>query len=161
MLMLMYLKSSSFKEGGQIPKKYSCQGENVSPPLSWGDMPEGTESLMLLVFDKDIPASFLPLMTIDHWVVYNIPPEVTEFKEGLPEGEKLENGASQGINRKGDFSYTGPCPPFGTHEYHFELYALNKKLEIEPKKAIKDKLLDLAKENVIQKVELKANYRHQ
>jgi Raf kinase inhibitor-like YbhB/YbcL family protein len=157
----MYLKSNSFEKGRQIPKKYSCQVENISPPLNWGNIPEGTKSLMLFVFDKDVPTSFLHLTTIDHWVVYNIPPKITELQEGVPKGDRLENGAFQGKNTKNDLSYTGSCPPFGGHEYHFELYALSKNLEIKSEEATRNNLIKLAKGNVIETTELKVKYRHQ
>jgi Raf kinase inhibitor-like YbhB/YbcL family protein len=157
----VYLKFEYLNKDGSIPRKYSCQGENISPPLTWGETPEGTDSLMLLLYDRDVPFPFLHLYTIDHWIVYNIPGNVTELREGLPEGVQVGNGTLQGRNSRGKKGYSGPCPPFGEHTYHFELFALNKRLDIEPDKATRSKLLDMVEGSVIQRTGLKAKYRHQ
>lgn len=116
------LKSTAFENGGEIPVRYTCQGEDISPPLSWSGVPEGTRSLALIIEDPDAPDPAAPERTWVHWVLYNLPPTVP----GLPENvATLPEGALEGINdweRKG---YGGPCPPVGRHRYFHILYALD------------------------------------
>lgn len=117
----MKLSSPVFKEGEEIPKKYSCEGVDVSPPLSIEDVPDGTLSLVLLMEDPDAP-SVKPFV---HWVVFNIPPDTKEFKEGEAPYKSVE-----GMNTTNALGYMGPCPPSGTHRYEFKLYAVNKMLNL-------------------------------
>jgi Raf kinase inhibitor-like YbhB/YbcL family protein len=120
------ITSSAFKDGGEIPARYTYQGEDISPPLAWSGLPQDVQSLVLIVDDPDVPDPAAPERTWVHWVLYNIPPSVT----GLPEGVKeLPKGVTEGVNdwkRKG---YGGPHPPIGRHRYFFKLYALNTKLQ--------------------------------
>jgi Raf kinase inhibitor-like YbhB/YbcL family protein len=121
------LKSSAFESNGPIPTKYTCEGEDVSPALTWSGVPSGTKSLALIVDDPDAPDPAAPKMTWVHWVLYDVPPSA----QGLPEAagvNSLPRGTREGLNdwkRKG---YGGPCPPIGRHRYFFKLYALDTDL---------------------------------
>lgn len=122
--MSFAITSTAFKKHGEIPKRYTCDGEDRSPPLSWGDVPEETESFVLIVDDPDAPDPAAPRMTWVHWVLYNIPP----VAEGLPEGvasAALPQGTKEGLNDWQRTGYGGPCPPIGRHRYFFKLYALD------------------------------------
>lgn len=120
--MTMELSSSAFQEGGSIPTKYTCDGENVSPPLSWSGAPEGTESLALILEDHDAPSG-----TFVHWVLFNIPPD----RNSLTEGDS--GGGTSGQTGFREQTYGGPCPPGGSeHRYFFKLYALENTLSVEP-----------------------------
>lgn len=120
----MKIESPAFSSNGDIPKRYTCDGSDTSPPLSWSDIPAGAKSLALIVDDPDAPDPQAPRMTWVHWVLYNLPPEAG----GLPEGiapETLPAGARQGINDWKRAGYGGPCPPIGEHRYFHKLYALD------------------------------------
>jgi Raf kinase inhibitor-like YbhB/YbcL family protein len=120
--MTIKFTSSAFSEGETIPKKFTCDGDNVSPPLSWSDLPEGTMSLALIMDDQDAPAG-----TWVHWVLYNIPAD----QNGLIEG--VRGAGIEGKNTSGKQSYGGPCPPRGpAHRYFFKIYALDTILDLEP-----------------------------
>lgn len=119
----MKITSTVFSEGEQIPDKYTCEGQDVSPPLSWEEIPEDTKSLALIADDPDAPGT-----TWVHWVVYDIPPTGGGFPESMPSSEKLKNGGVQGITDFKRLGYGGPCPPSGTHRYYFKLYALDSVL---------------------------------
>jgi Raf kinase inhibitor-like YbhB/YbcL family protein len=123
----MKLSSKAFNDSEMIPVKYTCQGPNVSPPLTLSDIPEKTKSLALILVDPDAPSG-----KFVHWVVYNIPPEITELEENLEKKGRLANGILQGINDFGQLGYGGPCPEKGTHRYYFKLYALDTVLDLEP-----------------------------
>jgi len=125
--MELKIKSSAFNEGDMIPKKYTCDGANVSPPLAWDVVPMNTKSLALISDDPDAPVG-----TWVHWVIYNIPPTIKELPENIPPHNTIENGAQQGTNDFRLIGYGGPCPPRGTHRYYFKLYALDKALDSEP-----------------------------
>ncbi len=125
--MTLTLTSGAFAQGGQIPLRYTCDGEDISPPLSWSGIPEQTQSLALIVDDPDAPDPKAPQMTWVHWVLYNVPPGVT----GIPEGagtEALGSGVESGLNDWKRSGYGGPCPPVGRHRYFFKLYALDTRL---------------------------------
>jgi Raf kinase inhibitor-like YbhB/YbcL family protein len=118
----MTLTSSAFSHFGKIPRKYTCDGEDISPPLSWSNIPQGAKSLVLIVDDPDAPDPRAPKMTWVHWVLYNLPPDV----QGLPEGvTQLPAGTQEGLNDWKRTGYGGPCPPVGEHRYFFKLYALD------------------------------------
>ena len=124
----MQLTSTAFAEGQPIPSKYTCDGENVSPPLSWNGVPEGTKSLTLIVDDPDAPAGIWV-----HWVLYDLPANSTELPEGLPKSQYIPGGAKQGLNDFKHLGYGGPCPPAGkAHRYYLKLYALDRVLELKP-----------------------------
>ncbi len=126
--MTLTLKSSAFENGDEIPARYTCEGEDVSPPLAWTGVPETTRSLVLIIDDPDAPDPKAPRMIWVHWVLYNIPPDVS----GLPEGfvpEKLSPDIMEGLNDWNRTGYGGPCPPIGRHRYFHKLYALDTVLE--------------------------------
>jgi len=123
--MAFSISSTAFPNGGEIPARYTCEGEDVSPPLSWSNVPAGTASLVLVVDDPDAPDPKAPRMTWVHWVLYNLPPD----SEGLPEAAKiLPKGARDGLNDWQRSGYGGPCPPIGRHRYFHKLYALSAAL---------------------------------
>ena len=120
------LSSQAFADGEEIPTKYTCDGEDVSPPLSWEEPPQGTQSLVLIMDDPDAPHG-----VFNHWVIYNLPPDTLKLSEAVPTKEKLPSGAFQGKNGFGRIGYAGPCPPPDSpHRYEFVLYALDKALEL-------------------------------
>ncbi len=122
------LTSSAFTEGGAIPVQHTCDGEDLSPPLQWRDVPQGTRSLALIGDDPDAPGR-----TFVHWVIYNIPPTAEGLPEGVPAVEALSDGARQGRNDFQRIGYGGPCPPAGKpHRYVFKLYALDAELPLPP-----------------------------
>jgi len=118
------ITSPAFRDGADIPKVHTCEGRDVSPPLSWSGIPAGAKSLALVVDDPDAPDPAAPKTTWVHWVLYDIPATVTGLSEGA-RGATLPPGTREGLNdwrRKG---YGGPCPPVGRHRYFFKLYALD------------------------------------
>jgi hypothetical protein len=126
--MSFALKSTAFVNDGEIPRKYTCDGADLSPALSWSDIPVGTHSIALIADDPDAPAG-----TWTHWVIWNIPAKATGLPEGVPKIEVLDNGALQGRNDFKRIGYGGPCPPPGkAHRYFFKLYALDAMLDIKP-----------------------------
>lgn len=122
----MELTSSAFVPQGDIPSRYTCDGQDQSPPLAWSGVPAGTKSLALVVDDPDAPDPAAPKMTWVHWVVYNIPPAATGFEAGAP----LPAGARQCLNDGKREGYGGPCPPIGRHRYVHKLYALDTVLPV-------------------------------
>jgi Raf kinase inhibitor-like YbhB/YbcL family protein len=126
--MSITLTSTAFREGETIPKKYTADGENVSPPLQWGDPPAGTQSFALIADDPDAPRG-----TWVHWVLFDLPPGERGLEEGVPAVESLPNGAKHGKNDFGKLGYGGPSPPPGKpHRYFFKGYALDKPLALSP-----------------------------
>lgn len=133
------LKSTAFEDGGMIPKTFTCDGSDRSPPLEWSGVPESTRSLVLICDDPDAPIG-----TWSHWVVFNVAPQVRALKEGVPPGETIAATAAdepkagddnsprarQGTNDFSKLGYGGPCPPSGTHRYFFRLYALDIQLDL-------------------------------
>lgn len=122
--MEMEILSPAFQYGGMIPAKYTADGTDQSPPLYLSDIPAGAVSLALICDDPDAPGGIWV-----HWVLYNLPPDTKELKEGIPTDARLGNGACQGVNDFGSVGYGGPAPPSGTHRYYFTLYALDCELE--------------------------------
>ena len=121
-----HIESAAFKEGAFIPARFSCQGENVSPPLAWADPPAGVRSFTLIVEDPDAPAG-----TWTHWVAYNLPARARAMAENTPKQGELSNGGLQGTSSFGSVGYGGPCPPPGkAHRYFFRLYALDTVLNL-------------------------------
>jgi Raf kinase inhibitor-like YbhB/YbcL family protein len=119
--MVFRLTSTGFSGGQRIPKRYTCEGEDLSPPLSWSDAPSATRSFMLMCDDPDAPAG-----NWHHWALFDVPPTVTKLNEGLPRDAHVE-AMRQAINDFGETSYGGPCPPcgHGVHHYHFRMLALD------------------------------------
>ena len=119
--MSLTISSAAFNEGERIPDKYTCEGEDISPQLTWRDAPEGTKSFTLICDDPDAPMG-----TWDHWLIYNIPADSEGLSEAVPTDESLTDGSKQGLNSWEKKSYGGPCPPPGDpHRYFFKLYALD------------------------------------
>lgn len=124
--MALTLKSSAFTEGSKIPTRYTCEGNDISPPLTWQGVPDKARSLVLIVDDPDAPDPMAPKMTWVHWVLYNIPPNTTGLAEGIA---NLPAGTGEGINDWKRAGYGGPCPPIGSHRYLHKIYALDTVLE--------------------------------
>ncbi|MFA6987179.1 MAG: YbhB/YbcL family Raf kinase inhibitor-like protein [Arenimonas sp.] len=125
--MAMKLTSPAFAAGAQIPARFTCEGEDISPALSWHAVPHGTRSLVLIMDDPDAPDPAAPKMTWVHWLLYNLPPAAG----GLPEAqasESLPPATREGVNDWARTGYGGPCPPIGRHRYFHKLYALDVEL---------------------------------
>jgi Raf kinase inhibitor-like YbhB/YbcL family protein len=121
-LMTLKLASNAFAQGGEIPRKHTCEGQDVSPPLAWTGVPPAARSLALIVDDPDAPDPAAPKMTWVHWVLYDIPPTATSLDEGA---RRLPPGTLEGLNDWKRTGYGGPCPPIGRHRYFHKLYALD------------------------------------
>jgi Raf kinase inhibitor-like YbhB/YbcL family protein len=125
-LMEIVVKSPAFAEGQQIPAKYTADGEDVSPPLTWSGVPHRARSLVLLCEDPDAPGG-----TFTHWVVFNLPAQARQLEEGVPPREALASGGVQGTNDFGRLGYGGPAPPPGRpHRYYFKVSALDAELPL-------------------------------
>lgn len=148
----MKLTSSAFSEGGMIPSQYTCDGKDISLPLSWSEVPDGTKSFALICDDPDAPMG-----TWVHWVIYNIPDTVRQLPEAVPTTEKLNDGSLQGKNDFKRFGYGGPCPPGGTHRYFFKLYALDTRLDLKAG-ATKSQLLEAMKGHILAEAQLMGKY---
>lgn len=149
------LTSTAFLAGEAIPAKYSCDGEDISPPLLWGTPPASTQSFALIMDDPDAPVG-----TWVHWVVFNIPAEVRSLPEAMLPGMKFNDVAALfGTNSWGRSSYGGPCPPSGTHRYFFKLYALDTMLGLDAA-AGKNQVLEAMEGHVLVQVELMGTYSH-
>jgi Raf kinase inhibitor-like YbhB/YbcL family protein len=152
--MSFRLTTSAFR-GSAVPKKFTCDGSDVSPALTWTDPPKGTEALALVMDDPDAPGG-----TWVHWVIYDLPAETRELREGVPKDRELRGGARQGRNDFGKLGYNGPCPPRGTvHRYFFKLYALDSKMNLEPGVS-KGELERAMKGHILSQVELVGNFGH-
>jgi Raf kinase inhibitor-like YbhB/YbcL family protein len=122
------LSSTAFEAGAAIPRKFTCDGPDVSPALAWSELPAGTQSLALIMDDPDAPVG-----TWVHWVLYDLPASTRGLPENRPKQEELSSGARQGRNDFRRIGYGGPCPPPGpAHRYFFKLYALDAKLNLKP-----------------------------
>jgi Raf kinase inhibitor-like YbhB/YbcL family protein len=160
--MQLTVRSTAFEAGQAIPKKYTGEGTDVSPALSWSGAPAGTVEFALILDDPDAPTAE-PWV---HWVIYKVPPTVTELKEGLPRSEKLAEpaGTLQGQNtwpkKDGNIGYRGPMPPpkHGVHHYHFKVYALGKAVTLGPG-ATKKQLLEAMKGQILAEGELIGTYQ--
>ena len=151
--MALTLSSSAFKDGGDIPVKYTGHGKNLSPPLSWEGAPQGTKSFALINDDPDaVTGNWV------HWVVYNIPYDQTSLQENFPRDESLSNGIKQGVTDFGTHGYGGPCPPIGRHRYFHKLYALNTLLP-DLKKPTKAAVESAMKGHIVGQAELVGTYQ--
>ena len=121
----MKLTSSAFSAGGSIPSRHTCDGEDVSPPLAWGDPPPGTKSFALVADDPDAPDPKAPRMRWVHWVVYDLAAGARALPEAVRSAADLPAGARMGKNDWNKAAWGGPCPPIGRHRYFFTLYALD------------------------------------
>ncbi len=152
--MAIQLTSSAFAEGSAIPAKYTCDGEDVSPPLRWSNTPPEARSIALIADDPDAPVG-----TWVHWVLYNLPSNVTELEAGVPATESLPNGAGQGLNDFKRIGYGGPCPPRGSpHRYFFKIYALNAELRLKSRVTKKD-LTQMMEGHILAEGQLMGTYQ--
>lgn len=126
--MTLTLTSTAFTDGEAIPRKYTCEGDDISPPLAWSGVPGGTQSLALIVDDPDAPDPANPQRVWVHWVLYNLPPDSTGLAEGIATSA-LPAGTGEGLNDWDRTGYGGPCPPIGRHRYFHKLYALDTRLD--------------------------------
>lgn len=146
----MTISSPAFENNSQIPQKYTCDGQNTSPPLTISDVPEKAQSLVLIVDDPDAPAG-----TWTHWLVWNIDPKTTEIAEN-----SLPSGALEGVTSFDKPGYGGPCPPSGTHRYYFKLYALSTKLDLSPQ-VDKAQLEEAMADHILERSEIVGLYSRQ
>lgn len=153
--MPLKIQSPAFGQGEAIPVKYTCEGENISPPLQWTDIPSGTESFAIIFEDPDAPAKVWV-----HWILYNIPNQLNHLDEHFPASEILTNGTTHGINDFQKHAYRGPCPPSDSHRYVLKLYALDTMLDLAPG-ANKKELLHAMEDHILDKAELMGRFaRH-
>jgi Raf kinase inhibitor-like YbhB/YbcL family protein len=150
--MRIEIKSRVFENEGMIPRKYTCDGDDISPPLSWDSVPEETKSIAVICDDPDAPMGIWV-----HWVVYDILPGTRELKENITPEREMDIGGIQGMNDFKKVGYGGPCPPRGTHRYFFKIFALDSRLELGPG-ATKDKLLIAMEGHILAKGELIGKY---
>lgn len=152
--MNLTLTSSAFTEGQPIPAQYTCQGENLSPPLAWSGVPQNTQSLALIVDDPDAPSK-----TWVHWVVYNLSPTLTELPEGLTQYDGPGSTGIAGVNDSRKTGYSGPCPPPGSpHRYFFKLYALDTQLNL-PEGATKAQVEQAMQGHILAQGQLMGTYK--
>ena len=147
--MKLTLASPQFTQGATIPSRYTCDAENYSIPLEWTNMPQNTQSLVLIMDDPDAPMG-----TWDHWLVFNIPPSTHALSENL---SSLPQGAKSGHNSFGNEVYGGPCPPDREHRYFFKLYALDTLLDL-PQGARKADIEKAMQGHILEQAELMGRY---
>jgi Raf kinase inhibitor-like YbhB/YbcL family protein len=153
--MGLTLTSSAFKDGEMIPRRYTCDGEDISPDLQWSGTPEATRSLAIICEDPDAPVG-----TWVHWVLFNLPADIRGLSEAVSAHPTLENGAVQGKNDWARFGYGGPCPPSGTHRYVFTLYALDVPLDLKSG-ATKSGVLEAMQGHILAESRITGTYRRQ
>jgi hypothetical protein len=146
------IRSSAFEEGEVIPKKYTCDGEDVSPHLSWTQPPKETKSIVLICDDPDAPMG-----TWVHWVLFGLAPDTLELPEGISPEKKVLGGAKHGLNDFRRYGYGGPCPPGGTHRYFFKLYAVDTQIDLNAG-ATKNEVLNAIKGHILAKGQLMGRY---
>jgi len=151
----MLVTSSVFNSGGQLDDRFTQNGDNMSPGLSWTRGPSGTQSYAVLAEDAGVNRHD----PIVHWVIYNIPSTTTGLPQNVPTDATLENGAQQGKNVRGSAGYIGPKPPAGqSHPYHFEVFALNTRLALDPATADRNTVVNAMKNHVLTSGEIVVNY---
>jgi Raf kinase inhibitor-like YbhB/YbcL family protein len=151
--MALHITSPEFSEGEVIPKKFTCDAQDISPQLEWNEPPANTKSFALIMDDPDAPAG-----TWVHWVLYDVPADAKELTERVPRQEQLASGARQGRNDFGKIGYSGPCPPPGKpHRYFFKLYAVDTKLNLKSG-ATKTDLERAMKPHILAQAELIGKY---
>lgn len=149
----MKIESSAFQNNQAVPSKYTCDGENINPPLSFSDVPKDAKSLILIMDDPDVPKTIRPDGMWDHWLVWNIPAGTTIINEGsTPPG-------IVGKNTGGQFGYQGPCPPDREHRYFFKLYALDTMLSLNTPTTTKQILEQAMEGHILEKTELIGLYK--
>ena len=151
--MAFSISSPSFQNGKDIPKKFTCDAEDVSPALSWTDPPQGSKSFALIADDPDAPRG-----TWTHWVLFDLPPAMTSLPEGVPKVSELTGGGRQGTNDFPKIGYGGPCPPPGKpHRYFFKLYALDSQVNLKAG-ASKQEVEQAMQNHILGKTELMGKY---
>lgn len=151
--MTITITSSGFTEGNMIPKRYTCDAEDISPDLKWSGVPKEAKSLALICDDPDAPVG-----TWVHWVLFNIPTDVSSLSAGVAPDAVLKNGALHGKNDFRKLGYGGPCPPGGTHRYFFKIYALDTLLSLESGSS-KSQLLAAMKGHILAEGQLMGKYK--
>jgi Raf kinase inhibitor-like YbhB/YbcL family protein len=149
---MFLLKSTAFQDGGLIPRPHTCDGRDISPALSWTGVPEKAASLTLIMDDPDAPRKIWV-----HWVLFDLPASTTYLPEAVPPRSTLDGGGAHGINDFGNLGYGGPCPPPGTHNYVFTLYALDGMLGLRPR-ATKEQVVGAMKGHVLSQARLIGRY---
>jgi len=149
------LTSTTFAPGEPIPRQYTCDGDDISPPLQWNDPHEGAQSFALICDDPDAPGG-----TWVHWVLYNLPAGTRGLPEAVPPDGDLPDGGRHGKNSWRRLGYGGPCPPSGTHRYFFKLYALDTVLDLDAG-ASKEQLLQALEGHILAQAELMGTYTRQ
>lgn len=155
--MALKLSSAAFEHGAEIPTKYTCQGEDISPPLSWQGIPEATRSLALIIHDPDVPSPDNPVRLWVHWVLYNLPVDTTSLA-GHTTSSELPAGTVEGLNDWDRTGYGGPCPPMGRHRYFHKLYALDLVLD-DLHEPTKDQLEAAMQGHILAEAELIGTYQ--
>jgi Raf kinase inhibitor-like YbhB/YbcL family protein len=150
--MNLDIRSSAFEEGELIPEKYTCDGEDVSPPLSWTQIPKETKSIVLICDDPDAPMG-----TWVHWVLFGLSPDTLELPEGISYEKEVLGGAKHGLNDFRRYGYGGPCPPGGTHRYFFKLYAVDTQVDLNAG-ATKNEVLNAIKGHILAEGKLMGRY---
>jgi Raf kinase inhibitor-like YbhB/YbcL family protein len=151
---VLSVSSMAFQEGKEIPVKYTCQGQDISPSVAWGEPPSGTKSVLLVMDDLDAPVG-----VFTHWVIFNIPPDRRELAEAVPAQPQLPDGSRQGENSFGRIGYGGPCPPSGNpHRYQFTVYALDIPLGVVAG-ASKKQVLDASEGHILARGKLTGTYQ--
>ncbi|MHC5157988.1 MAG: YbhB/YbcL family Raf kinase inhibitor-like protein [Planctomycetota bacterium] len=150
--MTLNVTSTAFEDGDMIPAKYTADGQDISPPLAWEGVPGGTKSIALINDDPDAPMG-----TWVHWLLWNLPPEVTSLDEAVPADATLPNGAQQGKTDFGSTGYGGPAPPSGVHRYFFKVYALDAMLDL-PAGATKPQLEKAVEGHILAQGQLMGRY---
>ena len=150
----MKLSSSAFENNGKIPSQYTCDGQNINPPLTISDVPSQAKSLVLIMDDPDVPKRLRADGMWDHWILFNLSPSLTEIKEGI------EPKCVYGVGTSGNLKYFGPCPPDREHRYFFHLYATDISLNL-PEKATKQQVLKAIQGQILAKSVLIGRYERQ
>jgi Raf kinase inhibitor-like YbhB/YbcL family protein len=155
LVMNLNITSTAFSEGHAIPTKHTCDGQNVSPPLQWSNVPDGAQCLALICEDPDAPSG-----VFTHWLLYNLPADVTSLNEGVPHTDTLNSRARQGKNDFQRIGYGGPCPPERdqAHRSIFKLYALDSELKLPPG-ANKDELTSAMQGHILASGQLMGTYK--
>ena len=156
--MSLSITSPAFKHEGNIPARFTCDGDDISPELVWSGVPKGTKSLVLIVDDPDAPDPAAPKMTWVHWVLYNLPADSTGLKEAISPAN-LPAGTREGLNDWKRTGYGGPCPPIGRHRYFHKLYALDVMLP-DLKTPTKAKVEQAMSGHIVGQAVLMATYKH-
>jgi Raf kinase inhibitor-like YbhB/YbcL family protein len=149
----MRLTSTAYSEGQRIPMRFTCDGEDISPDFSWQDAPKETKAFALILHDPDAPKKD----GFYHWVIYNIPPNVTTLREDFPKEPHVDGKGEQGRNTQGQIGYVGPCPPSGNHRYFARLYALRKPVNVPPGADARE-VQSAMEHDIIEQTELMGTY---